>query len=64
MRFMLCIYVEHIFLSSIKCMHTENNSADLESVLQVTRQIARESAAQFHVIFSALSNGCVRLVGA
>jgi hypothetical protein len=36
-RFMARIYVEHIFLSSIKCTRTENNFADLEYVLQVAR---------------------------
>jgi len=37
MRFMPCIYVEHIFLSSAKRIRTANNSADLENRLLVAR---------------------------
>lgn len=37
MRFMLRIYVEHIYVSSAKRTRAENNSADLENKLLVAR---------------------------
>jgi hypothetical protein len=37
MRFMPCIYVEHILVSSAKRIRTENNSAELENGLLVAR---------------------------
>jgi hypothetical protein len=37
MRFMPCIYVEHIQVSSTKRTRTENNSADLENGLLEAR---------------------------
>jgi hypothetical protein len=46
MRFMPCIYVEHIFLSSVKCTRAENNSADLESVLLASRRVNAQHTFQ------------------
>jgi hypothetical protein len=37
-RFMACIYVEHIFLSSAKRIRAENKFAELESALLANRR--------------------------
>jgi hypothetical protein len=52
MRFMACIYVEHIFLSRIKRTRIENKFAGLESLLHASRranseQIFKGSSADF-----------------
>ena len=38
-RFMACIYVEHISLSSIKRTHAENKSAELVGPLLANRRV-------------------------
>src|SRR4029077_8459591 len=57
-RFMACIYVEHIFLSRIKRTRTENKFAGLESLLHASRhvnsqQIFERSSTDFAGILSS-----------
>jgi hypothetical protein len=58
MRFMSCIYVEHIFVSSIKRKRTENKSARLDSLLHASRARIRSTiSSDLHRILQASSAG-------
>ena len=53
-RFMACIYVGHILMSSTKRTRTENKSVELESVL--LPRIRGKLSADLQVIFNASFN--------